>query len=147
MVAYRIRQYEVTINTYYADNLPSCRLNVNAIMQVLINLINNALDAVTSVNKKVITIDVTYQDNKLLIKIADTGAGIAPENLSKIFDFFFTTKPPSNGTGLGLPISRRIIEAHGGELFCNSKIDQGTDFTILLPLERRRSLDNQENSK
>ena len=92
---------------------------------------------------KEISIDVIYKDNMLHIKITDTALGIAPENLGKIFEFFYTSKPPSKGTGLGLPISKRIIENQGGQLLCESQVNKGTTFTILLPV----SIKNKKQEK
>jgi two-component system sensor histidine kinase HydH len=65
------------------------------------------------------------------ITIKDTGTGIAPENLARLFDPFFTTKP--SGTGLGLPITRRIIQEHGGAITVESRLDKGTTFSVTLP--------------
>jgi signal transduction histidine kinase len=73
-------------------------------------------------------------NGKCRIAVADTGAGIAPENQQRIFEPYFTTKV--KGTGLGLAISRRIIEAHGGTLTVTSKVGQGSRFEISLPLNR-----------
>ena len=69
------------------------------------------------------------------IEISDTGSGISEENLSKIFDAFFTTKPVGTGTGLGLSISYSVIQKHGGELRAESEVGKGTTFFITLPIE------------
>ena len=69
------------------------------------------------------------------ITIADTGCGIAPENLQKIFDPFFTTKGVGKGTGLGLSVSHGTIEAHGGTIEVESTVGEGTEFRIYLPLQ------------
>jgi signal transduction histidine kinase len=72
----------------------------------------------------------------LRVRVRDTGMGIAPENLERLFDPFFTTKP--NGTGLGLPITRRIIEEHRGRVKVESELNAGTTFSILLPFLLKR---------
>ena len=74
-------------------------------------------------------------DAKVEITIADTGCGIAPENLQKIFDPFFTTKGVGKGTGLGLSVSHGTIEAHGGTIEVESTVGEGTEFRIYLPLQ------------
>ena len=69
------------------------------------------------------------------LRVHDTGEGIAPENLSKIFDPFFTTKPEGKGVGLGLAVLYGIVKAHDGEVEVTSRRDQGTTFTVTLPLK------------
>jgi len=69
--------------------------------------------------------------------VQDTGEGIAPENLSKIFDPFFTTKPEGKGVGLGLAVLYGIVQAHEGEVEVASQRDEGTTFTVILPLKSR----------
>ncbi|MDY7039942.1 MAG: ATP-binding protein, partial [Chloroflexota bacterium] len=72
--------------------------------------------------------------DKLYISFADTGCGIAPENLDKVFEPYFTTKPRGEGTGLGLYVCRNIVTKHGGTIEVESEVDVGTTFTIGLPL-------------
>jgi len=105
----------------------------------LINLVKNALQAVDGQGEiKVrtglgtLTAPPHRGNPAFVVSVSDTGVGIAPENLEKLFIPFFTTKP--DGTGLGLAISRRIVEAHGGEIAVQSNQEQGTTFTIRLPI-------------
>jgi signal transduction histidine kinase len=72
----------------------------------------------------------------LLIEIIDTGTGIAAADLPRVMETFFTTKPPGKGTGLGLPICRRIVEAHGGRICIESEPGKGTTVRIVLPVDR-----------
>jgi len=72
-------------------------------------------------------------NDRLSISIADTGCGIKSENLGKIFDPFYTTKPIGKGTGLGLSVSYGIVKQFGGEIQCESKEGEGTTFTVILP--------------
>jgi len=85
----------------------------------------------------------------VLIEISDTGAGIAPELLPKIFDLFVTTKPPGRGTGLGLVICQEIVRAHGGTIAVESSVGRGTLVTIYLPVDARRptALGTEENDE
>jgi signal transduction histidine kinase len=74
-----------------------------------------------------------HGETEVLIDITDTGTGISPDDLPRVMETFFTTKPPGKGTGLGLPISRRIVEAHGGALSIESALGRGTKVSITLP--------------
>ncbi len=105
--------------------------NPHQIRQVLLNLLTNAMQAVNSAGT--ITIDAEDVGESRLITVSDTGPGIARENLAKIFEPFFTTKSPGQGTGLGLFVSRGIVEKLGGRLEVASKIGQGARFRIRLP--------------
>jgi signal transduction histidine kinase len=101
------------------------------INQIFVNLVTNAAQAMAGKGR--LTIDVRAQDQFIEISFTDTGCGIAEENLSKIMDPFFTTKPVGEGTGLGLSIVRQIIEQHNGHINIESEVGQGTRITLLLP--------------
>jgi signal transduction histidine kinase len=107
----------------------------------LINLISNAVHA-TGTGGKISIVCENAGDN-VVLTIRDTGQGIARENLEKIFEPFFSTKPPGEGTGLGLFVSRSIIEKLGGEIDVESQLGHGTRFCIRLPkyLKVRENLD------
>jgi two-component system, NtrC family, sensor kinase len=72
------------------------------------------------------------------LTVSDNGEGIPPENLAKIFHPFFTTKPEGKGVGLGLAVTYGIVEAHGGDIEVESKVGEGTTFTVSLPLEQHQ---------
>jgi two-component system sensor histidine kinase HydH len=100
--------------------------------QVLLNLFLNALAAMD--RGGVLTVGAARQDDYTLrVSVADTGTGIRKEDLGRVFDPYFTTKP--TGTGLGLAIVHRIVEAHGGEIRLESEPGKGSTFAILLPIE------------
>jgi two-component system NtrC family sensor kinase len=99
--------------------------------QVLINLITNAVHATGSGGKIAIKLEDTSEG--ISLTVSDTGQGIPKENLEKIFEPFFSTKPPGEGTGLGLFVSRSIIEKLGGKMEVESQLGQGTSFCIRLP--------------
>jgi two-component system, NtrC family, sensor kinase len=99
--------------------------------QVLINLLNNAIHATPAGGS--ITLGATAEGDEVLFQVQDTGTGISPENLEKIFEPFFTTKPTGEGTGLGLFISRRLVEKLGGKIEAESRPGQGALFRIRLP--------------
>jgi len=102
------------------------------ISQVLINLLNNAIDAVEHVEVKLIQVEAFSTDKWVEIHIRDSGLGVASEIQSKIFDSFFTTKKYGKGTGLGLSISKGLVETHEGTLKYQ-RVGEMTDFTIYLP--------------
>lgn len=100
--------------------------------QVFVNLITNACHAMQSGGR--IGLRTRREGREAVVWVKDTGSGIEPENLSRIFDPFFTTKTEGKGTGLGLSIVQRIVEKHGGRLSVESKLGEGTTFTVRLPL-------------
>lgn len=104
--------------------------NLNGIKQVFINLIKNAIEAIDSNGE--ISIDLYNEENRLHIHIKDTGIGIPPDLLDRIFEPFYTTK--SKGTGLGMIITNKIIQDHSGSITINSKEKVGTEILILFPL-------------
>ena len=103
------------------------------IKQVLLNLINNAIEAID--NNGLISISTRKKENYAIIQITDNGSGIIQEDLAHIFEPFFTTKSAVKGTGLGLSVTYGIIKKHGGNINVASKIGKGTTFTIELPIE------------
>jgi len=111
-------------------NSPMVLCDRNRILQVLINLVRNAAHAMNG--EGIIYLYGDLQNGEAHIRIKDSGCGISEENLEKIWQPFFTTKG-EHGTGLGLQISRRIIEAHGGKLTCESEAGKGSTFTVILP--------------
>jgi signal transduction histidine kinase len=112
--------------------------------QVFINLLTNAIHAIGTEGKITTLFEVVDKEIKLTVR--DTGAGIPKENLNKIFEPFFSTKPPGEGTGLGLFVTRGIIEKLGGSIEVESRLGQGTSFTIRLPVYRKikEDLDQDE---
>jgi signal transduction histidine kinase len=100
--------------------------------QVLLNLVANAVDALPSKGGE-ICISTADTESELIIRVADNGSGIDPDNVSKLFTPFFTTKPIGLGTGLGLAISYGIIKSHEGSIEVESEIGKGTCFTVKIP--------------
>ena len=123
----------IRIEKHYDDNVPVITSDLSQIQQVVLNLLNNAIDAIGS--NGTVTVGSRYLDktDEVEIWVDDTGKGIPEAELSKIFDPFFTTKEVGKGTGLGLSISYSIIEKLGGKIRVQSKVGEGTVFTILLP--------------
>ena len=122
----------IEIDKNYGD-LPMIDCFPNKLNQVFMNLLINGSQAIEG--KGTISISTKQVDDEAVIRIADTGKGISPENLEKIFDPGFTTKGVGIGTGLGLAISYTIIEDHKGSIKAESELGRGTTFTIRLPVE------------
>ena len=119
----------------YAPNLPLILGNEGRLGQVFLNLIVNAVHAMrpgTPVDNT-LRVQTSLDGGLVRIDISDTGHGIPPEAMPHIFDPFFTTKPAGMGTGLGLSISHSIIQRMGGEIRVESRVGQGTTFSLLLP--------------
>ena len=110
-------------------------LNANPIQleQVFINLLANARDALENARTKRIRIETTREDDRIRVKVSDTGLGIPPEIEARVFDPFFTTKEVGSGTGLGLSITYSIVKEHGGEISVSSRPGRGATFEIDLP--------------
>jgi PAS domain S-box-containing protein len=109
-------------------------VNRTRIEQILVNLVVNAVDAIGD-RDGTITVDVhpSADGRRVVCEVRDTGCGIAPDNLPRIFQPFFTTKTEDKGTGLGLPVARGIVESYGGTLSATSDVGTGTTFTFDLP--------------
>ncbi|MCA9084386.1 MAG: hypothetical protein KDA81_10040 [Planctomycetaceae bacterium] len=112
--------------------LPRIRCCASELNQVFMNLMVNAAQAIEEHGTIVITTEATETD--ILIHVSDSGRGIPPENMDKLFTPFFTTKPVGSGTGLGLSVSYGIIEKHHGSIDVQSTVGEGTTFTVRLPI-------------
>ncbi|WP_353570117.1 PAS domain S-box protein [Candidatus Albibeggiatoa sp. nov. BB20] len=124
---------DTEINRHYADDLPKIWCYPDELNQIWTNLIHNALQAMEYKGILNIYVEQEYQ-NQLKVSISDTGHGIPEEIIDKIFAPFFTTKPPGEGSGLGLDIVKKIIQKHDGQVDVESTLGQGTTFHIHLPI-------------
>ena len=122
----------IVVDLQLDSNLPSTMTEGHRLQQVLLNLIDNALDAVDHDGK--VTISTASTATDITIKVADNGPGIPAEVMKKIWDPFFTTKGQGKGTGLGLSISQNIIRTLGGALDVQSTAGKGTIFTVTIPI-------------
>ena len=116
-----------------APSLPPLDAVRGQLVQVLVNLVTNAEDAVEGREKREIRISTSLVGGRFVVRVDDTGPGIADEHRSKLFEPFFTTKAPGKGTGLGLPLAFTIVERHGGVLRAEDVAGAGARFTIELP--------------
>ena len=114
-----------------AEGLKPIWADPSQIRQVLINLLSNAIQATSQGGR--IDIQVESTQSGISIAVIDTGSGIPKENLEKIFEPFFSTKSPGEGTGLGLFVTREIVDKFGGTVEVASRIGHGTRFTVQIP--------------
>lgn len=117
-----------------SPELPSVEHDPNQINQVLLNLLLNAVQSMDKPGTIRVSLNVDEPNEFAVITVADEGKGIAPEHINSIFRPFFTTK--GHGTGLGLSLAKRTVEAHGGKIEVTSEVGKGTRFVVLLPLKR-----------
>jgi|WetSurMetagenome_2_1015567.scaffolds.fasta_scaffold00708_4 PAS domain S-box-containing protein len=118
----------------YTANLPLVPGREGKLHQVFLNVLINAIQAIDGKGR--IGIRTSVENNMVTIRISGTGHGIPAKNLKNIFDPFFTTKDPGKGTGLGLSITQKIIQEHSGTIICKSKMGEGSEFIINLPVNQ-----------
>ena len=132
-----LRKNNVDVNFSFDETLPLIFTEKILIEQVILNLVRNAIDAITeanSVTREVHIHTLLNKENMIEVRITDTGPGLSSDQIETIFNAFVTTKP--QGIGMGLPISRTIIEAHGGKLVVESERKNGASFIFTLPLKK-----------
>jgi signal transduction histidine kinase len=140
------KSFNATMKTDFDESIGNINIIPQDIGRVVLNLINNAFYVVDEKKKSydppeadtsyepTVTVSTKKVSDKVLVSVKDNGNGIPQKVLDKIFQPFFTTKPTGQGTGLGLSLSYDIIKAHGGEIKVNTKENEGTEFTIQLPI-------------
>ncbi|MDA8135101.1 MAG: ATP-binding protein [Desulfobacteraceae bacterium] len=150
LTAQMARYNNVIIETKLEDHLPFVRISPSELQQVMLNLINNAIDAMekTGGTLTIETRKSRIEQNHIAISIEDTGPGIPKENLDRIFNPFFTTKAVGKGTGLGLSICYGLVQKMGGKIEVSSQVGVGTQFRIFIPFQdsSNDTLTNEFNS-
>jgi PAS domain S-box-containing protein len=128
-------RYSISIHAELMEGLPKIGADRVALQQVLMNLMLNAIEAMKEMGTPGnLTITMRQDENRqILVSVSDTGMGLPPEQTEQIFNTFFTSKP--QGTGMGLPISRSIVESHGGRLWATSNSGPGATLQFTLPVE------------
>jgi two-component system NtrC family sensor kinase len=144
LTSQKTRYANVRVETELSPDLPSVRASPSELQQVLLNLVNNAIDAIERPGGTV-TVSTKTVEEDVVLEVQDTGKGIPEANLGRIFDPFFTTKPVGRGTGLGLPICYGIVEKMGGRITVESEIEQGTTFAVFIPREAPEGTENPES--
>jgi two-component system NtrC family sensor kinase len=134
--AYQLQVDDVEVERRYDPDLPQTMLDFHQLQQVVLNLVNNAHQAMmaTSGRPRRLTIVTERRGDRLCAAFTDTGPGISQDRMSRIFEPFFTTKEPGKGTGLGLSVSLGIVKSHEGAMSVESALGQGTTFRFELPL-------------
>lgn len=122
-------QSNIDIKRYLPADLPAVRLDRDLFKQALLNLLLNAQQAMP--NGGELTVQASADEEEVCLSLIDTGPGMPPPVLARVFEPFYTTRP--GGSGLGLPTARKIIVAHGGTIEAQSEVGRGTKFTIRLP--------------
>jgi signal transduction histidine kinase len=127
--------HAISIRRELQGGLPKVVGDRVQLQQVLMNLTLNGIDAMKEKTDGVKELTITSEagQTELVVSVSDTGAGIAPQHADRIFDAFYTTKP--HGTGMGLAISRSIVESHGGRLWVTSNPGPGANFHLTLPIQ------------
>jgi C4-dicarboxylate-specific signal transduction histidine kinase len=129
-----LENHLISLQTDLHDGLPRVLADRVQLHQVLLNLITNAIEAMAAISNRPRALSVSSETDgahHLHVKLQDSGTGIAPGDADRIFDAFFTTRP--NGMGMGLAISRSIVEAHGGRLWASAAVPHGSIFHVALP--------------
>jgi signal transduction histidine kinase len=130
-----LRKHHIELKTELSDQLPPIFGNRVQLQQVILNLVMNAIDAMRPVQERVLSVSTTFSGDGVHVWIADTGVGIAPSDVDKIFEPLFTTK--EHGMGMGLSICRSIIESHNGRIWVSAGQERGSIFQLVLPTNVR----------
>jgi two-component system, NtrC family, sensor kinase len=134
----QLRRNQIEIARSYEPNAPLIVGNAGKLQQVFTNLLLNARDAIPDGGRITLKTAIN-RDDSLTVEVADNGIGIAPENVAKIYDPFYTTKGVGRGTGLGLAVSYGIVQEHSGHISVESAPGRGTTFRIALPTAHARA--------
>jgi len=146
LVGHKLKLINVETVSDLQDDLPQVECDPSQIQQVILNLVMNGAQAMQAKGGGELRLRtrVNRRDETVTLCVSDTGEGIAPENLPKIFDPFFTTKAEGKGVGLGLAVLYGIVKAHDGDVEVTSQRNQGTSFTVNLPLKARMVVPEQK---
>ena len=136
LMAREAKSSGITFFERLSPDVPPVQSDISQLQQVLLNLITNAIDAHENKQYGSIALSTSYLESEASVEIvvSDTGCGIPDDKLTRVFDPFFTTNPMGRGTGLGLSICYSIVKRLGGRIEVSSVANQGSDFTIRLPL-------------
>jgi signal transduction histidine kinase len=133
----KANQHSISIRAELDANLLPITADRVQVQQVLMNLMLNGIEAMKDTSGQLTVTSKKTEDGQLLVSVSDSGIGLPVEDTERIFDAFFTTKP--QGTGMGLSISRRIIESHGGRLWATRNSGRGATFQFTVPIEAKAS--------
>jgi len=139
MMSPRLMMEKISVHKSLTENLPKILEIGGELIHVLVSIISNAIDAMDKGGRIEVTTDIDKDSeinsgDRIRVTIIDTGQGISEQNIERIFTPFFTTKDKGKGTGLGLPIVKRIVNLHKGDIKVLSKINEGTSFILSFPV-------------
>jgi signal transduction histidine kinase len=133
----RADELSVRLEWHPASEIPSACFDPEGIHRAVLNIVTNAIDAAEGRSDAQVSVSTSWNPQSALARISvrDNGSGIAEEDRESIFQFFASTKG-ARGTGLGLPVSQKIVREHGGRILVNSTVGQGSEFAIELPMRK-----------
>jgi PAS domain S-box-containing protein len=134
LISYHLRNRRIQVMTEFNNPLPAIHADRQQLRQLFLNVMTNASDAMPEGGRLTVRVHANLPEERVVVEFADSGEGIAEDQLKKIWQPFYTSKPEGKGTGLGLPICSRIIEEHGGEISLQSKLGRGTTVRVALPI-------------
>jgi len=141
------RDREITLTTSVEDGVPIVFCDRSQIRQAFVNLVQNSLDSLGDKGRISVDISLCDQDPAVQIEVRDNGCGMSEEDQAKLFTPFFTTKEMGQGTGLGLAIVYGIVKMHNGDITVQSRLGEGTCFTITLPVRVESEHENESRNK
>lgn len=134
LVSFLYKQEDIDLQNNLSAGSPMVLGNIGKLQQVLMNLFSNAKDAMESSDTKMITVTTHEEADTVVIEVADTGCGIGPAHIDRVFTRAYTTKPVGKGSGMGLDLVRKIVREMGGSISVESEVGRGTTFRIVFPL-------------
>ena len=126
----------MTLAKKLSSGLPAVKVDVSQMEEVFTNIILNAAEIMDGEGEVEVETSLSADGNRVVVSISDTGPGIPPESLERIFDPFFSSKQSGHGTGLGLAISHGIVENHDGTITARNSAARGATFVVELPVAR-----------
>ena len=133
LVAFLYKQEDIKLQEKLSGDSPIILGNIGKLQQVLMNLFSNAKDAMESSKSKVISVETREQGGRVVIEVSDTGCGIAPDLIKRVFSRAYTTKPVGKGSGMGLDLVRKLVKGMDGSISVDSELARGTTFKIEFP--------------
>ena len=134
LVSFLYKQEDIDLQNNLSAGSPMVLGNIGKLQQVLMNLFSNAKDAMESSDTKMITVTTHEEADTVVIEVTDTGCGIGPAHIDRVFTRAYTTKPVGKGSGMGLDLVRKIVREMGGSISVESEVGRGTTFRIVFPL-------------
>ncbi|MDH4002987.1 MAG: ATP-binding protein, partial [Xanthomonadales bacterium] len=133
LVAFLYKQEDIKLEERLSATTPMILGNIGQLQQVLMNLFSNAKDAMENSKNKVISVYIREKGDDVIIEVSDTGCGIDPAHIKRVFSRAYTTKPVGKGSGMGLDLVRKLVKKMEGSITVESELKRGTTFRIVFP--------------